>query len=73
MVSALTWMKMPLMMAKLIKTVNRLQDMCAMMGQQMGVDLPQITVVSTQSSGKSSVLESFVAGRYMLCDLGQVL
>lgn len=42
---------------QLIKTVNKLQDAFATVGVQNPVDLPQITVIGSQSSGKSSVLE----------------
>ncbi|KAI8342412.1 Dynamin central region-domain-containing protein [Chlamydoabsidia padenii] len=40
----------------LIKTVNKLQDAFATAGVHNPVDLPQITVIGSQSSGKSSVL-----------------
>ena len=44
----------------LIKTVNKLQDVFSTVGVQNPIDLPQIAVVGSQSSGKSSVLENIV-------------
>lgn len=52
-------------MDQLIKTMNRLQDAFADAGVQSPVDLPQIVVIGSQSSGKSSVLEN-VVGRDFL-------
>ncbi|KAF6060612.1 Dynamin central region family protein [Candida albicans] len=51
----------------LIATINKLQDALAPLGggSSSPVDLPQITVVGSQSSGKSSVLEN-VVGRDFL-------
>jgi hypothetical protein len=44
----------------LITLVNRLQDVFTTVGVQNPIDLPQIVVVGSQSSGKSSVLENIV-------------
>ncbi len=46
-------------MEDLIPVVNKLQDVFSAIGQQ-SLDLPQIIVVGSQSSGKSSVIESIV-------------
>ena len=51
-------------MEQLIPIVNKLQDVFGAIGQN-AVDLPQITVVGSQSAGKSSVLENIV-GRYII-------
>jgi GTP-binding protein EngB required for normal cell division len=51
-------------MEQLIPIVNKLQDVFGAIGQQ-AIDLPQITVVGSQSAGKSSVLENIV-GRWKL-------
>lgn len=47
-------------MDQLIKVVNKLQDAFAAVNVSNPVDLPQIVVIGSQSSGKSSVLESLV-------------
>lgn len=47
------------MMNDLIPLVNKLQDVFSTIGSDT-VDLPQIIVVGSQSSGKSSVLENIV-------------
>ena len=51
----------------LIATINKLQDALAPLGggSQSPVDLPQITVVGSQSSGKSSVLENIVGRDFL--------
>jgi dynamin 1-like protein len=46
-------------MEDLIPIINKLQDVFSAIGQQ-AIDLPPIVVVGSQSSGKSSVLESIV-------------
>ncbi|ORY92150.1 Dynamin central region-domain-containing protein [Syncephalastrum racemosum] len=50
---------------QLIKTVNKLQDAFATVGVHNPVDLPQITVIGSQSSGKSSVLENIVGRDFL--------
>lgn len=50
----------------LINTVNRLQDAFAALGTTTNpIDLPQIAVVGSQSSGKSSVLENIVGRDFL--------
>ncbi|KAJ5586694.1 Vacuolar protein sorting-associated protein 1 [Penicillium hispanicum] len=44
----------------LISLVNKLQDVFSTVGVHNPIDLPQIVVVGSQSSGKSSVLENIV-------------
>ena len=43
----------------LIPVINKLQDVFSVVGTSP-IDLPQITVIGSQSSGKSSVLEALV-------------
>lgn len=43
-----------------ISLVNKLQDVFTTVGVNNPIDLPQIVVVGSQSSGKSSVLENIV-------------
>ncbi|KXS13084.1 putative sorting protein [Gonapodya prolifera JEL478] len=54
------------MNANLIEKVNKLQDLFAKVGvQNTGIDLPQIVVVGSQSSGKSSILENIVGKDFL--------
>ena len=52
-------------MEKLLPIINSVQDAFANVGFNETIDLPQIAVVGSQSSGKSSVLEN-VVGRDFL-------
>ncbi|PVV02492.1 hypothetical protein BB560_003054 [Smittium megazygosporum] len=50
---------------ELIQKINRLQNAFATVGQNNPVDLPQIVVIGSQSSGKSSVLENIVGRDFL--------
>ncbi|KLT40761.1 putative VpsA [Cutaneotrichosporon oleaginosum] len=50
---------------QLISLVNKLQDVFSNIGVQNNIDLPQITVIGSQSSGKSSVLENIVGRDFL--------
>ena len=51
---------------EIVNTINKLQDVFTSIGStsQASIDLPQICVLGSQSSGKSSVLEVCRALRY---------
>ncbi|KAG0345744.1 vacuolar protein sorting-associated protein 1 [Podila humilis] len=51
--------------ATLIRTINKLQDAFSTVGVHNPVDLPQIVVIGSQSSGKSSVLENIVGRDFL--------
>eukprot|EP00271_Cylindrocystis_brebissonii_P006355 TRINITY_DN19108_c0_g1_i1.p1 TRINITY_DN19108_c0_g1~~TRINITY_DN19108_c0_g1_i1.p1 ORF type:complete len:904 (-),score=141.37 TRINITY_DN19108_c0_g1_i1:127-2706(-) len=48
-----------------IPLVNKLQDIFAQLGTSNSIDLPQVGVVGSQSSGKSSVLEALVGRDFL--------
>ena len=52
-------------MESLIPVVNQLQDICNAVTIPLPIDLPQIVVVGTQSSGKSSVIETIVKREFL--------
>ncbi|KAF8467722.1 Dynamin central region-domain-containing protein [Kalaharituber pfeilii] len=57
----------------LLGTVNKLQDLVFnTIGTDSGLDLPQIVVVGSQSSGKSSVLENIVGRDFLPRGIGIV-
>jgi GTPase SAR1 family protein len=58
-------------MEQLIPVVNKLQDVFGAIGQE-SIDLPQITVVGSQSAGKSSVLENIVGRDFLPRGVGIV-
>ncbi|KAJ3244506.1 vacuolar protein sorting-associated protein 1, partial [Chytriomyces hyalinus] len=49
----------------LIQTINKLQDAFNAVNVANPIDLPQIAVVGSQSSGKSSVLENIVGRDFL--------
>eukprot|EP00040_Diaphanoeca_grandis_P008233 m.44464 g.44464 ORF g.44464 m.44464 type:complete len:774 (-) comp19685_c0_seq1:28-2349(-) len=51
--------------AGLIPVINKLQDVFNTVGFHKAIDLPQIVVVGSQSSGKSSVLEGIVGKDFL--------
>ena len=57
-------------MDALIPVLNKLQDVFNTVGHE-SIQLPQIVVVGTQSSGKSSVLENLVGKGKLLCSRKQ--
>jgi dynamin 1-like protein len=52
-------------MDRLIPIINKLQDIFITIGTDVNIDLPQIVVVGSQSSGKSSVLEALVGKDFL--------
>ena len=51
-------------MEKLIPVINKLQDVFTTVGRE-AIQLPQIAVIGTQSTGKSSVLENLVGRDFL--------
>lgn len=49
----------------LIPIMNRLQDIFAHLESSFSINLPQVAVVGSQSSGKSSVLEALVGRDFL--------
>lgn len=49
----------------MIPIVNKLQDIFSQLGSSSTIDLPQVAVVGSQSSGKSSVLEALVGRDFL--------
>ncbi len=58
-------------MEQLIPVINKLQDVFNAIGTD-SIDLPQIVVVGSQSSGKSSVLENIVGRDFLPRGMGIV-
>lgn len=52
-------------MESLVDVINKLQDAFTKVGISNPIDLPQIVVVGSQSSGKSSVLENLVGRDFL--------
>ncbi|KAG0438119.1 Vacuolar protein sorting-associated protein 1 [Dictyocoela muelleri] len=59
-------------MDELIEKINDLQDLCASTNIDHNLDLPQIVVIGSQSSGKSSVLENIVGRDFLPRGCGMV-
>ena len=64
-------------MEKLIPIINKIQDVCAVAADNTSladlIDLPQLVVVGSQSSGKSSVLEVWCCASRMFENNGGLL
>ena len=56
--------------SEIVNIVNKLQDVFSTVGSSSAIDLPQICVLGSQSSGKSSVLEVRI---YLLASHGFIL
>ena len=51
---------------EIVSVVNKLQDVFSAVGSSAAqIDLPQICVLGSQSSGKSSVLEAIVGHEFL--------
>ena len=60
------WRPEPVQEPPLLQVLNKLQDVLVVSGgQAQAPKLPQIVVIDSQSSGKSSVLESFVGRDFL--------
>ncbi|KAF9603299.1 hypothetical protein IFM89_034648 [Coptis chinensis] len=55
----------PILFNSVIPMVNKLQDIFAQLGSNSTIELPQVAVVGSQSSGKSSVLEALVGRDFL--------
>jgi GTPase SAR1 family protein len=55
----------PFLGQSVIPLVNKLQDIFSQLGSASTIDLPQVAVVGSQSSGKSSVLEALVGRDFL--------
>lgn len=56
----------------LIERMNELQNVCTKTGIQHNLELPQIVVIGSQSSGKSSVLENIVGRDFLPRGYGMI-
>ncbi|KAK5776496.1 hypothetical protein PVK06_044455 [Gossypium arboreum] len=63
----------PPLESSVIPLVNKLQDIFAKLGSQSTIELLQVAVVESQSSGKSSVLESLVGRDFLPREYGEFL
>lgn len=52
-------------MREIIPLVNKIQEALASSAAKYQIELPQIVVIGSQSSGKSSVLESIVGKDFL--------
>ncbi|XP_049850991.1 uncharacterized protein LOC126324527 [Schistocerca gregaria] len=59
-------------MQQILPVINKIQDALALAEEDSFIDLPQIVVVGSQSSGKSSVLESIVGRDFLPRGVGIV-
>ena len=52
-------------MENLIGAINKIQEVISKSNLELNIELPQIVVVGSQSSGKSSVIESIVGKDFL--------